>query len=93
MRHTDNRNGLVIDVRLSQATGTAERDAAADMLRNKPASRRVTVGADRGYDTRTFVEAMRQIGITPHVAQNTTNRGSAIDGRTTRHEGYAVSLA
>lgn len=88
---TDNRNGLVVDVRLTQATGTAERDAAADMLRNKPASRRATVGADRGYDTSAFVEAMREIGVTPHVAQNTTNRSSAIDARTTRHEGYAVS--
>ena len=64
---TDNRNGLVVDVRLTQATGTAERDAVTDMLRNKPASRRVTVGADRGYDTRAFVAAMREIGVTPHV--------------------------
>ncbi len=88
---TENRNGLVVDVRLTQATGTAERHAAADMLRNKPASRRVTVGADRGYDTRAFVAAMREISVTPHVAQNTTNRSSAIDARTTHHEGYAVS--
>ena len=88
---TENRNGLVVDVRLTQATGTAERDAAVDMLRPKPASRRVTVGADRGYDTRAFVAGMREISVTPHVAQNMTNRSSAIDARTTRHDGYAIS--
>ena len=88
---TDNRNGLVVDVRVTQATGTAERDAAADMLGHKPASRRATVGADRGYDTRGFVGQMRQMNVTPHVAQNTTNRRSAVDGRTTRHDGYAIS--
>lgn len=88
---TDNRNGLVIDVRFTQATGTAEREAAAEMLGNKPASKRVTVGADRGYDTQSFVERMRGMKVTPHVAQNTTNRRSAIDARTTRHEGYAAS--
>jgi transposase len=88
---TDNRNGLVVDVRLTPATGTAERDAAADMLRHKPASRRVSVGADRGYDTRAFVAAMREINVIPHVAQNTTNRSSAIDARTTRHDGYGIS--
>ncbi len=68
---TENRNGLVVAVRLTHATGTAEREAAADML-SKPASRRATVGADRGYDARAFVETMRQISVTRHVAQNTT---------------------
>lgn len=88
---TENRNGLVVDVRLTQATGTAERDAAVEMLRQKPLSRTVTVGGDRGYDTRGFVEQLRGMNATPHVAQNTTNRRSAIDERTTRHEGYAIS--
>jgi len=88
---TENRNGLVVDTRLTLATGTAERDAAQEMLSNKPPSRCVTLGADRGYDTRQFVAAMRAINVTPHVAQNDSNRRSAIDGRTTQHEGYAVS--
>jgi transposase len=89
---TENRNGLVVDVRLTQATGKAEREAAVDMLGGKPRSRPVTLGADRGYDTAGFVERLRQLNVTPHVAQNNTNRRSAIDERTTRHEGYAISL-
>ena len=71
--------------------GTAEREAALAMLDHKPASRRVTLGGDRGYDTRGFVEATRERKVTPHVAQNDSNRRSAIDERTTRHDGYAVS--
>ncbi|MGH9434291.1 MAG: IS5 family transposase [Terriglobia bacterium] len=88
---TENRNGLIVDVRLTQATGTAERDAAAEMLQQKPISKQATLGADRGYDTKGFVEQMRELNVTPHVAQNTTNRRSAIDERTTRHEGYEIS--
>jgi len=88
---TENRNGLVVDARLTLANGTAERDAAAAMLEQKPAGRRVTLGGDRGYDTAGFIEKLRGLQVTPHVAQNTTNRQSAIDARTTRHEGYAVS--
>ena len=88
---TENRNGLVVDTRLTLATGTAERDAAQEMLSNKPLWRRVTLGADRGYDTRPFVAAIREINVTPHVAQNDSNRRSAIDGRTTQNEGYVVS--
>ena len=88
---TENRNGLVVDVRLTQATGTAERDAAAEMLAYKPASKRVTVGADRGYDTKGFVAAMRNLQVTAHVAQNISGRSSSIDERTTRHGGYAIS--
>src|SRR5580658_4101058 len=88
---TENRNGLVVDVRLTQASGTAERDAALEMLAHKPALRRITLGGDRGYDTRGFVTAARELKVTPHVAQNDTHRRSAIDHRTTRHEGYAVS--
>jgi transposase len=88
---TENRNGLVVDVRLTQATGTAEREAALAMLSNKPAGRRITLGADRGYDTRGFVAAARQSNVTPHVAMNDTQRSSAIDQRTARHEGYGIS--
>lgn len=83
----ENRHGLVVDTRVTQATGTAERDAAADMLQG----RRGTVGADKAYDTRAFVQAVRTAGVTPHVAQNQTHRRSAIDGRTTRHPGYSLS--
>lgn len=88
---TENRNGLVVDVRLTQATGTAERDAALAMLSGKPALKRVTLGADRGYDAAGFVRQLREIKVTPHVAQNDSHRRSAIDARTTRHGGYPVS--
>jgi len=88
---TENRNGLVVDVRLTQATGTGERDAAVEMLGYKPESKRITVGADRGYDTKGFVAALRNLQVTAHVAQNTSGRSSAIDARTTRHSGYALS--
>lgn len=88
----ENRSGLLVDIRLSQATGTAERDMALEMLRALPGSYPVTVGADRGYDTREFVEDCRELGVTPHVAQNERGRRrSAIDERTTRHAGYSMS--
>jgi transposase len=88
---TENRHGLVVDVRVTQATGRAEREAAVEMLRRKPASRPATLGADRGYDTAGFVQQLRAMNVTPHVAQNDAYRRSAVDARTTRHEGYAVS--
>lgn len=88
----ENRNGLVVDVRLTAASGTAERDAAIAMIEAVPGRHRLTLGADKAYDTRDFVAGMRKRGVAPHVARNTTNRRSAIDGRTTRHPGYAVSL-
>lgn len=88
---TENRNGLVVDVRVTQATGTAEREAAAEMLGGKPESKPITLGADRGYDTAGFVKQMRDRKITPHVAQHEVQRRSAVDGRTTRHEGYDIS--
>ena len=93
MGHTlmENRNGLVLDARVTPATGTAEREAAAEMILNIPGKGQVTVGADKGYDTAGFVAALRSMSATPHVAQNDTNRRSAIDGRTTRHPGYKVS--
>jgi len=85
----DNRHGLVVNACATQATGTAEREAAVEMATALP--RGTTLGADKGYDTRAFVAALRELDITPHVAQNTSNRSSAIDGRTTRHPGYLVS--
>jgi transposase len=87
----ENRHGLVVGCEVTLATGTAEREAAEALLAEIPRSNRATVGGDKGYDTRAFVKAMRTIGVTPHVAQNTTNRASAIDSRTTRHPGYGVS--
>jgi transposase len=89
---TENRHGLIVDTAVTGATGTAERDAAIAMLGELPlTTRHVTVGADKGYDSRAWVRAVRAMGITPHVAQSTRGRRSAIDQRTTRHPGYTVS--
>ncbi len=88
---TENRNGLVVQARLTSATGFAEREAALEMLAELPGVRRATVGMDRGYDARAFIAAVRDHGVTPHVAQNVTRRRSAVDERTTRHAGYALS--
>ena len=87
----ENRHGLLVDGRVSDATGTAEREAAETMLTAVPGRHPLTLGGDKDFDTAGFVTAMRKLRVTPHVAQNTTNRRSAIDGRTTRHPGYAVS--
>ncbi len=87
----ENRNGLVVDTRITKATGTSERKAAAEMIQNIPGLNRVTVGADKGYDTEGFVATLRSLNATPHVCRNDTNRRSAIDSRTTRHAGYEVS--
>jgi len=87
----ENRNGLVVATEVLQPNGTAERDAALLMAERLEGDHRVTIGADRGYDTRAFVRELRGMNVTPHVAQNTKGRSSAIDGRTTRHGGYAVS--
>ena len=88
----ENGNGLIAQTELLQANGTAERDAALLMLEQIPAEQRVTVGADKGYDTREFVAECRRMNVTPHVAQNTNRAGgSAINGRTTRHAGYTLS--
>jgi len=89
----ENRHGLAVGGCVTQATGFAEREAAVGLVEELPTSRQVTLGADKAYDTRDFVAAMRANDVTPHVAQNTTGRSSAIDGRTTRHDGYAKSLA
>jgi transposase len=88
----EHRSALIIDAELTAATGYAERDTAVEMLERLPArKRRRTVAGDKGYDTKDFVARSRTLGFTPHVAPNTTNRRSAIDGRTTRHAGHLVS--
>ncbi len=87
----ENRNGLAVNVRVTRATGTAEREAALDMLDDLPGRNQITVGADKAYDTKAFIRESRRRKVTPHVAQNNKNRRSAIDERTTRHPGYAVS--
>jgi hypothetical protein len=88
----ENRNGLIVDAQVFQANGTAERDAALIMLEKLPGAQVVTVGGDKGFDTRDFVKECRYLRVTPHVAQNDARRGgSAIDDRTTRHPSYAVS--
>lgn len=89
----ENRSGLVVDIEVSESNGRAEREVAVKLLhRHRRRARRSTVGADKGYDTRNFVRECRVLGVTPHVAQN-ENPGhhSAIDGRTTMHEGYEIS--
>jgi transposase len=88
----ENRNGLVVDTELMQPSGTAERDAAMLMAERMEGTERVTVAADKAYDTKEFVGVMREMKVTPHVAQNEKRPGgSAIDGRTTRHAGYQAS--
>jgi transposase len=89
----ENRNALIVDAELTQADGYAERATAIEMLARLPRRRRRrTVAADKAYDTRGFVADCRDLGVTPHVAQNTTRQRSAIDGRTTRHRGHQTSL-
>ena len=88
----ENRSGLIVDARLTRVSGHAERLAALDMIQDfadRPSA--ITLGADKGYDAADFVEELRTINVRPHVARNTNGRRSAIDGRTTRHPGYAVS--
>ena len=88
----EHRSALIVDAELTAATGYAERDCATEMLKRLPKRRRRrTVAGDKNYDTRQFVADVREAGFTPHVAQNNTNRRSAIDGRVTRHGGYTAS--
>jgi len=90
----ENRHGFIVEAMLTQADGTAEADAAilmADAMRKKRRGKRFTLGADKAYDSRDLVSTLQGMNITPHVAQNDKNRRSAIDGRTTRHRGYAMS--
>jgi transposase len=86
----ENRSGLVVDTRVTAADGHGERQAALMMAADLPGAR-VTLGGDKGYDCRDFVDELRRMQVTPHVAQHTRNRRSAIDARTTRHAGYAIS--
>jgi len=90
---TENRHGFIVDTAVTEASGTAERDAAIAMLGELPlTARRITVAGDKAYDRRAWVAAVRRMGITPHVAQNAfVYGGSAIDARTTRHAGYRLS--
>ncbi|MDA8348368.1 MAG: IS5 family transposase [Pseudomonadota bacterium] len=90
---SENRHGLIVAVEVTQANGTAERSAAVRMLKDLPTAQHPTLGADKGYDTRGFVSEVRKLNATPHVAQNVERSGgSAIDARTTRHAGYALSI-
>jgi transposase len=91
----ENRNGLIAAAMVTQADGFAERDAALLMLheRQKGRSRRITVGADKAYDTKDFVRTARELNVTPHVTKNEKGRRSNLDRRTTRHAGYAISLS
>ena len=88
----ENRNGLIVNAELLEANGRAERDAALLILEQVPGEQRITAAGDKGFDTREFVAECRHMNVTPHVARNTGKPGgSAIDARTTRHAGYAVS--
>jgi transposase len=89
----EHRSGLIVRATVTPATGYGEREAAVEMIADLPGRHRITVAADKGYDTRDFIADLRGMGVTPHVAQyaTTAHRRSAIDGRTTRHPGYAIS--
>jgi transposase len=87
----ENRHGLLVDTMVTLADGTAERDAALLMASQISGVKQVTLGGDKNYDTQEWVRDLREMKVTPHVAQNNTNRRSAIDGRTTQHPGYAIS--
>jgi transposase len=91
----ENRNGLIAAAMVTHADGYAERDAALLMLAQKQRdrARRITVGADKAYDTEDFVRTVRELNVTPHVTRNDKNRSSTLDRRTTRHRGYAISLS
>jgi IS5 family transposase len=87
----EHRSGLIVQTHVTPADGYGERDAARVMVARLPGQHRITVAADKGYDTRALVADLRAMGATPHVAQHTTKRRSAIDARTTRHPGYTIS--
>ena len=91
----ENQHGLIADAMVTTADGTAERDAALLMLsqKQKHRSRRITVGADKAYDSEDFVRTVRELNVTPHVTKNDNGRKSNLDRRTTRHAGYAISLS
>ena len=86
----ENRHGLIVNTRVKLATGRGEVEAAVEMLSEMEGNHQITVGADKGYDSRAFVESCRELRVTPHVSQKKLY--SQIDGRTTRHTGYAMSM-
>jgi hypothetical protein len=86
----ENRNGLIVDALVTQASGTAEREAAEAVLGRQTGRHRAALGAEKGYDAADFIARVRALNVTPHIAQNTSRR-PAIDGRTTRHPGYEAS--
>jgi transposase len=89
----ENRNGLVVDCETTLATGTAEREAAKTMVeRSCPGKKRITLAADKGYDANEFIGELRELNVTPHVSLKESKKNREVDGRTTRHPGYAVSL-
>jgi transposase len=88
---TENRHGLVVAARTTLATGRAEREASVAMMKRVSRGRRATLGGDKGYDSQAHVRELRDLGVTPHVAQNDKGRRSAIDDRTTTHVGYEIS--
>jgi IS5 family transposase len=85
----ENRNGLAVGVSVTQATGKGEREAAVEMIYELGGTKRLTCGADKGYDTPDFVRELRDMNVTPHIAKKST--GKTTDGRTTRHKGYGTS--
>jgi hypothetical protein len=88
----ENRDGLLVDACLTLANGHTERIAALHMIESRAdRPQAITLGADKAYDAEDFINELRSMNVTPHVAQNTSGRSSAIDGRTTRHGGYTVS--
>lgn len=87
----ENRTGLITDILLTRASGTAERDAALHMLDRRSGGGRMTLGADKGYDARDFVVALRDRDVTPHIAKHSNRPHSGVDGRVTRHPGYQQS--
>lgn len=87
----ENRNGLAVGTRVTEAGGRSEREAALEMVLDLPGGKRVTLGGDKGYDVLEFIEQMRDLEVTPHIAVKQEKRKGGIDGRTTRHEGYDIS--
>ena len=88
----ENRNGLLVDIRVGEANGRAEIDAGLEMIEGVAGRRRITVAGDKGYDTERFVQTCRQLNVTPHVAMNITKtRTTNLDGRTVNHPGYTTS--
>ena len=90
----ENRNGLAVESEVTHATGTSERIAALNMVKRRARKgRRITLGGDKGYDVNEFIEDLRAIKVTPHISQRADGRDTVLDGRTTRHPGYGISIS